>query len=117
MKTAVIVGFVLMSSMAFSQGYTKNCNIVLTETMEVESSSNTPQIENFKGDFQIEFQSEKGRNVALSDAFFDFVEANRSESEEVRIDMGNNNTLVIASEASLNTNGEGPFNQPFIQKK
>lgn len=117
MKTILCTFLVFSATVGFSQVMTKDCKQVSTQEFQVEKNYDFPEIENFKGDFQfIMGEASANKSFALSSQFFLFIEEQRKDFDEVTIEMGNGNTLVIAPLSVLDLEGNGPFEQPFIKK-
>jgi hypothetical protein len=117
MKTLVFSLILFSGTYSMAQDrVSKNCSPAISPTA-IANNIQILDIDNFKGDFKIILSDWNGEEFSLSDAFYDFVSANRLQYDEAYIEMGQSHVLVIAPYSSLDPNGSGPYLNPFEIKK
>lgn len=116
MKIVLTIAATIVLYTGFSQ-VSKNCSpdskeVYHPKIQQEKTIQELPQIENYKGDFQI--VTNTNDKIALTTDFFGFIESSRKDHERVQIQMAGNRTLIIASRDELDASGKGPFQIAFL---
>ena len=110
----LLLSILLISTSAtlFSQAE-KSRNPISFQEIKTENKS-FPEIEGFNGDFQV--QMPIFEKIAITEDFIEYIESSRKDHDRVALPLSKGRILIIASRDELDSNGHGPFAEPFIVK-
>lgn len=112
MKRTLLIVAVSVGFAGYSQQVEKCCESTPLIVEITPASAQLPDIDNFDGTYQ--FRVPENDGFSFTTNLLDRISTERSQDEDVLLDLGNGRSVLILSEDKINDPAFVPFSTPYV---